>query len=68
MTNACGENKMMVLTEQNLTDITTPLFPDRYPNNMDCQWLILAKDDKKIEISLKGHDLEDGYENYQFVI
>ena len=66
MANACGENKTMVLTVQNLTHITTPGFPDLYPNNSDCQWLILAEDDKKIEISLRGHNLEDGYVNYNF--
>ena len=58
MRDACGRNKVMVITILNLTDITSPGFPDRYPDNMDCKWLIVAEDDKQIEISLRGHEVE----------
>ena len=59
MVDACGGDKVMVITSLNLTDITSPGFPDRYEDNMDCKWLILADDGKQIEISLRGHELEN---------
>ena len=48
MMAACGSGSIMVITEQNKTDISSPKFPENYPNNMDCTWHIVADHDKRI--------------------
>ena len=59
MIAACGGgNKNMIITIANITDITSPNFPENYPNNMDCTWIIKASSDEKIELHLEGFELE----------
>ena len=58
---ACGEDKVMEITNMDKTDIISPNHPDEYPNNMNCSWLVLAKESELIELTLEnnGYELED---------
>ena len=61
MMQACRGNRVMKITNMNKTDIISPNHPDEYPNNMNCSWLISAKESELIEITLEenGYELED---------
>ena len=61
---ACGPNRVMTITVQNKTNIFSPNYPEKYKNNMNCTWRIVSDDTKRIEITLKGHELEEEYELY----
>ena len=56
---ACGSKRLMKITNMNKTDIFSPLFPQDYPNNINCSWLLLAKETEKIRLTLKGYELEE---------
>ena len=58
---ACGSKNAMKITNMNRTDIFSPQFPEDYLNNMDCSWVILAKDNERIKLSLKEGELEEKY-------
>ena len=58
---ACGFNRTMIVTNLNKTDIFSPQFPNNYPPNINCSWVIQAKHDERIEVKLKGYELEEGY-------
>ena len=62
MMDACGTGSAMVITIENNTDVSSPYFPENYPNDMYCTWHIVAEHDKGIELSLKGYDLEEEYD------
>ena len=59
MEDACGENKMMSITANNLTDITSPMFPDDYPNNM------VTAMDSMIEAAKKLYSVYGNHLNFE---
>ena len=59
---ACGSSRVLTVTNMNKTDIFSPQFPNEYPNNLNCSWLIQAKEKERIIITLKGYELEQKYE------
>ena len=59
MMPACYKGSEMVITIKNTTDISSPQYPESYPNNMNCTWHIVADHDKRIELSLKGYEVEN---------
>ena len=65
MIDACGA-KPLVITIFNKTDITSPGFPNTYPNKIKCTWLIVADLDKRVLLKVKGHEIEDKYLNINF--
>ena len=68
MSNACSKNPAMVITQVNKTDITSPNWPQKYPSQSDCTWKIIAPDGAKIQLSIKGHHLEEKYVCLHFKI
>ena len=66
--DACVNGSAMVITVHNNTVITSPNFPENYPDNMDCTWHIVADRDKMIKLSLKGHELEKEYDLFLLAI
>ena len=60
---ACGADRIMKISNMNKTDILSPQYPEEYPNNMKCSWLILAKEREIIKLTLEdnGYELEDKY-------
>ena len=58
MIEAC-RNIPYVITLTNKSDITSPNYPYNYDNNMYCTWFILAGQQSRIEVSVRG-ELEDG--------
>ena len=63
MFDACAPNGPLVLTIGNTTDISSPNFPENYPDQMNCTWRIVAANGKRIVLLVKGHELEKKYEN-----
>lgn len=61
MLSACGTDVGMVITPRNNVDIHSPNYPRNYPNNLNCVWHIIGVDKSRIELSLKGDELEDKY-------
>ena len=44
--------------------ITSPGYPEIYPNDIDLHWLIQVPDGKSIEMEFAMLDIEDGYGIY----
>ena len=61
METACGDNSGMIITPFNKAQITSPNWPNPYPPNSDCKWVITPTDGAEIQISLKGHKLREKY-------
>ena len=66
MADACNNDSPMVITAQNNTDIVSPNFPENYPNNMNCTWLVVADNNATIALSLKGYETEKEYKPRKF--
>lgn len=54
-TSACSGSPL-VITMKNRTDISSPGYQqdEYYPNNMDCEWSIVADQNKIIRLVIKG--------------
>ena len=61
MIDACVPNGPFVISIENTTDISSPHFPDNYPDKMNCTWRIVAANRKRIVLLIKGHELENQY-------
>ena len=48
----------MVITLENAADISSPKFPENYPNDANCTWHIVANNNTRIELSIEGHEIE----------
>ena len=68
MSNACGNNAVMVITQFNTTDITSPNWPNPYPPNTSCMWEIITTDGAAIQLSLKGYKLDLEYVYLHFYL
>ena len=67
MIDACGSDPL-IITIFNTTDITSPNFPNPYPNNLHCTWMIVAEVDKRVLLNVKGYEIEHKYRNITFNI
>ena len=64
MLSACGNSSTkMIITPWNNTDIHSPNFPETYPNNLNCIWHVKADNGFRIELQIKGQELEEKYLN-----
>lgn len=63
MMDACSGNfetpTPMVITVDNISDISSPNFPQQYPENIKCSWRIIADDNQTIELSFLELDIEN---------
>ncbi|XP_078494023.1 dorsal-ventral patterning tolloid-like protein 1 [Ciona intestinalis] len=48
--STCGTNLVATTTSQS---ITSPNYPNNYPNNADCTWTITASDENKIQLTVE---------------
>nr|XP_026694942.1 CUB and sushi domain-containing protein 3-like [Ciona intestinalis] len=48
--STCGNNLVATTTSQ---PITSPNYPNNYPNNADCTWTITASGEKKIQLTVE---------------
>ena len=62
-TTPCSEH---VLTEPNGT-ITSPRYPDHYPNKVNCQWMFFAPPGARVQLSFSEFDTETGYDIVQVI-
>ena len=59
---ACGnDGRKMTITPSNITDIYSPNFPETYPNSLNCKWHIKTGKGFRIELKIKGQELEEKY-------
>ena len=57
--DACGENKPLIITEDT-GFITSPNYPYKYYNNLNCQWLIPPENGRFTNISILDFELQYG--------
>nr|XP_026694940.1 CUB and sushi domain-containing protein 1 isoform X6 [Ciona intestinalis] len=57
--SSCGFNAVATSTSQ---PITSPNYPNNYPNNADCTWTITASDGMRIQLNLISFSTERGYD------
>lgn len=43
-------------------NLTSPGYPNGYPPNLHCQWVITAEDGQRVQINLTHIDLEQGHD------
>ena len=60
MMAACG-NDIMVITIMNKTAITSPNYPEKYLDNLDCTWKLVSDDKRRIRLMIEGDEIENGY-------
>ena len=61
---ACGnDGTKMIITPSNVTDIYSPNFPETYPNSLNCKWHVKTGEGFRIELQIKGQELEEKYLN-----
>ena len=63
MSQACVPYGPMVITVKNPTDISSPNYQENkhYPENMDCNWRIMATKNKTIQLFIKDGEVEKEY-------
>ena len=52
MYDACNGGPL-VFASSNVTDITSPSYPSHYNNGLNCTWIIISEEDKRIKLSLQ---------------
>ena len=52
MYEAC-DGTPLVFTFSNQTDITSPNYPLHYDTDLNCTWIIISEEDKRIKLSLQ---------------
>ncbi|XP_078494029.1 cubilin [Ciona intestinalis] len=57
--SSCGFNAVATLTSQ---PITSPNYPNNYPNNADCTWTITATDGMRVQLNLIRLSTERNYD------
>ena len=57
--DACGnKNQPLRIINSSDGEILSPNYPDQYPNDSDCQWLITVDDGNLITLTIADFDLE----------
>ncbi|XP_078493855.1 CUB domain-containing protein 2-like [Ciona intestinalis] len=57
--SSCGFNAVATSTSQ---PITSPNYPNNYPNNADCTWTITASDGMRVQLNLIRFSTERSYD------
>ena len=52
MEQACNGTPM-IITVSNKSDITSPNYPSKYENNLNCTWKIEANPGRRIELAIQ---------------
>ena len=50
----------MVYDHELTGEISSPNYPESYPNDADCQWHIIVDDGYVIQLTFPEFDVEDG--------
>ena len=58
--DACGANKPLLIANSLTGELTSPSYPESYPNNADCQWNIRVDDEFLVQLTFVEFDVEDG--------
>ena len=54
----CGTNQPEVINASYAGHISSPGYPNEYPNNADCSWLLQTNADDLIQLTIMEFDLE----------
>ena len=59
---ACGTNKPLLILMDNSSEgyIQSPHYPNNYPNNSDCAWLIQVPPGETLRLTIDDISLENG--------
>ncbi|XP_038052304.1 relaxin receptor 2-like [Patiria miniata] len=56
----CGPRNISV--DKDLINLNSPRYPDRYPNNHDCIWLIKGQSKQLVTMRIKDFEMEEPYD------
>ena len=59
MIKTCGEN---YVTRDEVQTLLSPNWPDNYPNNLDCQWIISSNQGRKFVVILEQGKTESEFD------
>ena len=54
----CGTNQPEIINASNAGHISSPGYPNEYPNDADCSWLLQTKSDDVVQLTIMDFDLE----------
>ena len=54
----CGRNQPEIINASYKGNISSPGYPNEYPNNADCSWLLQTNADDVIQLNVMEFDLE----------
>ena len=54
----CGTHQPLVINASAVGHISSPGYPNKYPNNADCSWLLQANADDVVQLTIMEFDLE----------
>ena len=58
--DACGNNKPLKITNSTAGFIQSPNYPENYPNNADCSWLIELIPGTRLQMYIDDVSIENG--------
>ena len=61
MTHACGIDKVYSIDNATTGYVVSPYYPEAYPNDVTCMWLIEVDEGNIIELSFMTFDLQPRY-------
>ena len=54
----CGENRPLIIDELN-GSISSPNYPQNYPNDVNCSWIITSNTTSKMNLTFNDFDVEN---------
>lgn len=55
---ACGSNKPLLVTSSYQGVVQSPNYPNNYPDQLDCAWLIEIENGTRVTINIKFVEVE----------
>ena len=63
--SGCGSEEIIFLSQSSTVSLTTPNFPDVYPNSHACSWVVGVDPGATVQFIIEVFDLETGYDTLE---
>ncbi len=61
LTDLCGPGILQLPIDQNLT-MTSPLFPEFYPDGLDCVWIVTTENNRGLSLEFDFFSVQKGFD------
>ena len=56
----CGSSLPMIINDKELGNILSPNYPNEYPDEAYCEWVIKAREGMIVQLTILEFDTEEG--------